>query len=1510
MNESLPLRVLCGTLEMNSMIRLHPKRERCVLSAVSDSFRRFGIHCLLNIRHTNWASVRVISELRSERVREWGCCHMSILRRNVGAFVSTAVAVLFTACMSEIPATNPFDPAAPKQTQEKGSIEGSIFTVDPNSDADSPVALADARVELLAGPTKPENNPVTTGEDGTYSFTDLLPGTYQVVVTHPTHEKDSQVVVLDIGANPKRDVTLTPRVMPVADTSSGEVSINYTLTGEAKLGNQSSVDESAKDHSGIVVQVRTKDEEPTSIQMTTGPDGRFGFSLNPGEYKLYFSARNHKSSTSDVLKVVEGEVFNLGEPVVLDINPGAISGVVRVEGAGDDGHDGVTISLVGTDKAPVTGDNGTFQLDEVGAGVHRLVITKEGFDKAEVAGVVVNAGETTQLTEPIEVKRSRGTIKGQITLAGSMNSDGVAVQMVSSDGRDSFTTLTNSDGEYRFEKVPVGQYAFQACKQGYLPPSELNARAVTADTVDELPTVTMNKPLIAFVPQEGQPPGRYFTNEETIRLRFSELPVDQLTGVKITGDAQASAGQVDEQGWVNGQVTTNDMSAYLDLTLQPGDGAKLIQVQFRNDGCFVSDVYQLVITLDRTGPQLINARFAEGDFSNSREVRLNIISLDAHRLTIRGDIAEVENQVVDGDSITVSAKPELTVRLTDGDGPKSITLSAIDAAGNLAASPETISAGVVLDTEAPTNGTLTIEDGADYTGKARVLLALSADDANGVTEVLISNDATFVGAQWQPYQRTLNWVLNDSSNGDVAQFAANDGEKRVYARFRDAAGNEVAVDQAASDTIELDRLGSITVRVAIDGPDATPLTNITLLRGPEADAAKINVNLGSPNGDGQLVIENVPVGTHYLSAQLDNFYVERFVAVDVGPKQSNPEISRLLLKYETGTLAGHIQLAEAVNCPDDIQVLATNIETAQQTAVAAQFQPDCQFAGTLPVGRYSVKLQRADFEDVVIDGIEIQSFKTYDLGSRILPRARGTIEGGFNLQGRTEHEGINVTLVKREDAALGEAAPTYTTVTVDGGRFSREGLWAGRIRYQRCEEGFIKQVLSETVRVVGGRSVDATVNSLNANDEGIVVLQRQTGDFLINGGAEYTNARDAVVELEFVAIQEFQYRINGSEFSEWIAWAPTDDSGKIMEYGINLPAVDGDNDTGNRLVEIRTKNLQGIESGEPYYQTSIILDQTAPDNPSVIIDDGRAYTNSSLGLVSLRLAATDLNQIYRVRLSDNDDCQTPNRACETPDNPFCDSVLYEPTMQYSLVGADTDGNKSVYACFIDPAGNVSAAAMANIILDRAKPVVQNLTVRDVNDQDCSTNCKVNENSLRFTLTEGASVANTDSTASEMWVSIGDAEYSQGAWQVYQRPLGSNAGDFVFPLLDDDGEYTVYVRTRDQAGNSVDHTENPVLSFTIDLDTTPPVLPVTADTEYFIREQNVAVTFTNATDEIRAIQWSWDQTWTETEPVARADTLQIPLPIADGQNQPEQSSIPCMCVIGMSTVTQGRHAHSL
>ena len=67
---------------------------------------------------------------------------------------------------------------------------------------------------------------------------------------------------------------------------------------------------------------------------------------------------------------------------------------------------------------------------------------------------------------------------------------------------------------------------------------------------------------------------------------------------------------------------------------------------------------------------------------------------------------------------------------------------------------------------------------AAHPGMKTVRLSLSAsDDISGVDGVLVANEASFYGAQWQAYAESLPWWVPPS------------GSTTVYVRFRDRAGN-------------------------------------------------------------------------------------------------------------------------------------------------------------------------------------------------------------------------------------------------------------------------------------------------------------------------------------------------------------------------------------------------------------------------------------------------------------------------------------------------------------------------------------------------------------------------------------------------------------------------------------------------------------------------------------------------------------------------------------------------
>jgi hypothetical protein len=83
-----------------------------------------------------------------------------------------------------------------------------------------------------------------------------------------------------------------------------------------------------------------------------------------------------------------------------------------------------------------------------------------------------------------------------------------------------------------------------------------------------------------------------------------------------------------------------------------------------------------------------------------------------------------------------------------------------------------------------------INDGAESTASRSVALSFGPYMGDGeeafkdITEVMVSNDLSFSSASWQPFAQDLPWQLAPTEEGEMA---------RVYARFKDGAGNESLV---------------------------------------------------------------------------------------------------------------------------------------------------------------------------------------------------------------------------------------------------------------------------------------------------------------------------------------------------------------------------------------------------------------------------------------------------------------------------------------------------------------------------------------------------------------------------------------------------------------------------------------------------------------------------------------------------------------------------------------------
>jgi protocatechuate 3,4-dioxygenase beta subunit len=292
-----------------------------------------------------------------------------------------------------------------EQPPATASISGLVFhdlNNDGVRDAGEP-GIAGATVTLNGGTGGPIS--VLTGADGSYSFTNLLPGTYSVVETQPVGYTDGKDSVGTAGGTVGSDES-TDIVLAIGQVGSG---YNFgeikpaSLTGNVYIDadDDGAMDSDEAPLAGVSVTLTGTDDLGNDVNVTvlTDATGAYQFTgLRPGTYQV---TETQPSAYTDGKDTAGNPAGNVG----LD----TISGIVLTSGLDSTGH------LFG-ERAPLGQIAGKVYVDANNDGIAQP-------DEAPLAGVVV-------------------TLTGQ-------TSDGVTVTR---------TTTTGADGSYVFDALPGGTY--------------------------------------------------------------------------------------------------------------------------------------------------------------------------------------------------------------------------------------------------------------------------------------------------------------------------------------------------------------------------------------------------------------------------------------------------------------------------------------------------------------------------------------------------------------------------------------------------------------------------------------------------------------------------------------------------------------------------------------------------------------------------------------------------------------------------------------------------------------------------------------------------------------------------------------------------------------------------------------------------------------------------------------------------------------------------------------------
>ncbi len=1167
--------------------------------------------------------------------------------RGLCAQFALIVVLLVVGCNTSLDSNNPYDPNTPPEDQAKAQLMGVVYG-ESGQDGGEPVLLEGATVTLENGALVSPASAVT-GADGRFEFNDLHPGNSTIEVTHPRHLRQIRSLFFLPGNSLDLTVTLDPIPETPTDTAGH-------LFGWAHKSGELAQELDLQDHSGIVVEV-----EDAGVRTVTNMAGRFDLYLNAGTYNIVFSVKHYNIARRNAVAVSAGEDTEIPDsPVVLDPNPGAVVGVVFLEGAAENGHGDVILSLLGSETTTSAPD-GSFRIAGVAAGSYILTTSKTGFDTQTVRGVMVVGGQDT-VEDLIPLAISRGSVRGTVLLAGSQEHSSTTVEVSGTP----YSDTTTSAGDYLMAGVPVGSYTVHASHQGYVP-AQLGTVVVEANTVSAVNLATLAVRQGDFDINGGA----LFTNDPLVSLSLS---AEDAIDMRISEDPTFS-----DASWVPFQ-------ADVPFTLSDGDGDKTVNVQFRMSDDTLSEILISSIKLDTHPPENALLQINAGaQFANNPDgmVTLTFSASDPlpgtgiwqMRLSNDGqfDTEPWQNFV-----------PAMSHTLLDPlvDEQKSVYVHYRDYAGN--ETLNSVEAQITLDRVLPQLNGFFIDcaglDDPSHCNSPVVVLDIQADaDA---AFMALSNDPGFTVEVYEAFSPAKAWYLSPG-----------DGPKEVWIKLMDRAGNKTT---AVADGIELDSAPPDMPLLTVAAGAAyvsDPLVDITLVA-PAAgsmrmamdgvldsetwEALQSSFQRSLPGGDGPKTVL-VQVRDNALN-------LSPMASVALTLDSTIPQLASVLLGTGTGW----------VTSPDGSTSVSVQCADAQAPDAQLALNIVDELANVLYSGAYQSVVP------VVLGANEIPKTVTVsctDPAGNMDQAAPALVSldhtppqiNSFTLNGGTPDEptnsrSITVLLADISDNFAGVQSTALSEGVFDCQTANYVYPASGDVGYT-LTAGDGNRRLYLCAKDLAGNVTGTSVSSDNA--VGLDTSAPQAPQLSLAGGANLTNNVNANL-----SVTVFETGLS------------LELSGDIDEQGThaadNPPAtVTLNGSDGTKTLTALVIDPAGNRSLPS--SASIVLDTQPPYNTTVVINGGQQYATESLGEVSLTLSATDLvSGVDSMRISN--------------DTVFDEAPIpFEQVRSHTLAAVGTEGSKTVYVQFIDLAGNATTVANAaedSITLDYTPPEIVGYRLND------------------------------------------------------------------------------------------------------------------------------------------------------------------------------------------------------
>ncbi|MFN3201363.1 MAG: pentapeptide repeat-containing protein [Bradymonadia bacterium] len=372
------------------------------------------------------------------------------------AALLTLLPLVLFAC-TDVPADNPYDPAAPESVQATSTVTGRLRL--PEGFATD--SFAEVRVRLSPVGVDTDPREAQPNAEGDFIFSGVLAGGYLLSVESQGFRAPPAGISVIIG----RDLD----VGDVALEAPRAAEVDSAVEGTARRSGGG-----AAGHAGITVQA-----QGTPYLTVTGDDGQFRLELPPGRAILRFSAEGHGVEERTV-DVVAGQTLSL-EPVIVTGEPGRVQAIVRLEQfQTPERLSTVSVSLVSEGVTVQQGspnEDGEVTFDDVLASEYTVEVSRPGYvaDRRDIT-TYPGGDAFAGLFELQHTSRSPQAVSlsGRILLIDRPDHSGTRVQArLSPDDLAFAEAITDADGRFTLPAAPDERYTLSVSREGYTAPGEI-----------------------------------------------------------------------------------------------------------------------------------------------------------------------------------------------------------------------------------------------------------------------------------------------------------------------------------------------------------------------------------------------------------------------------------------------------------------------------------------------------------------------------------------------------------------------------------------------------------------------------------------------------------------------------------------------------------------------------------------------------------------------------------------------------------------------------------------------------------------------------------------------------------------------------------------------------------------------------------------------------------------------------------------------------------------------------